>query len=1375
MKLTTSHYRKPFVAAAALLFAGLPIAQAIDVAGTLLIDLEANDYVNGSGIWAQSYANRTAGTGIVGNFNADQNPTKQTIAGATAILFDGGDRFVGPQSTFALDPIDGSGADRSIEVWAWQSTIRAEESMVSWSSRTPGANGTNMSFNYGNDTRWGAVGHWGGADMGWDPAMDNNPTPTTNYPTLGEWHLLTYVYSGATGITTVYKDGAVANTENSNSVNGGPLNTKTGFSINIGAQRQDAGALNGELNFTGALSKVRIHSGALSGTQVLNNYNAEQSIYRSASNLDPAPLTRAPILRWDLNNAAGAIDVQAETRDFVAGASAFIRGAGATFTGSGVDLPGGASGTQGYIDLPNNIISGKDNLSIEFWVTPQSTNSWSRMMDFGANSAGEVTGPGGAFNGDQSHYIMLTNNVGMDQQHRLERHVPGGNTFRVPEIVPSVYNTQIHVVVTYDSAAQEWKYFRDGILQVTISDTAGPRTINDVNTWLGRSNFAADGNFDGIYNEVRIYNYTLSTNQVLGNFNAGPDAVNTTGSALAWTPTAGGTFNFNNASGQNNWGTGAGGTFPNATDATGSLVVDLTGNQTVQLNTNVTIGQLAIGDSDSTDGGNTVTIAAGTGGRLTFSVSSGSAALSSSSNSAGDTISAPITLNSPLEVTAFSTSNPLTIVGTIGGASALTTSGPGTVILTGTNNYTGTTTAQSGVLQIGNGGTTGSLPASDLLVSGRVNFNRSDAITIPNNINIRNTGTVSLIGAGNATFSGTITGNGRLVHDGSGVLDISGNDNHTGITQVNSGTLTVSGIVNGTGAFLDDSIVNLGGSGKTTVGGYLSVGITDGGVLNVQDNATLAVAGDFNVGDIGFGFSTANITGGTTTAGALYVGKNIGADGAIIQTGGTFGRPGAGGADWRIGGGGDGQSTTYGSYTLLGGTFNSSGGNMQIGAGGYGLMEVSGGTAVLGNFAVVGRFSTGVGVLNITGGTVEQNNAGALLIIGEQGRGQLALSGDNSSLISRGGIFVGGTNGPAPQGTGVLNLNGGTLTTPFIRGGNIDGNSLVNLDGTKIVASRNEPNFLEGLDSVVVQSGGAIFDTNGSVVTVLQDLLAPIGGGILSIDLQDGGSGYVSAPIVEVLGDGTGATAVAKVTNGVVTGITVTSPGSGYVQAPTIAITGGGGSGLAVDAIMVGDPSTSGGLTKVGAGTLTLAGNNSYGGATKVNEGTLQVDGSISGSGVTVAAGAALSGSGTISAPVTINGTLAPGSNFPGTLSFDSSEVKLGAAATSVFELQDTFVFDRLSGTGKLTLDGTFVVTLVNGFSPQNGDSFDLFDFNTVDATGFNVVQDLQLPVLDAGLFWNTSDFVQNGVLVVVPEPSALVALASGATLLIGLRRRRRA
>src|SRR5262249_49771109 len=83
----------------------------------------------------------------------------------------------------------------------------------------------------------------------------------------------------------------------------------------------------------------------------------------------------------------------------------------------------------------------------------------------------------------------------------------------------------------------------------------------------------------------------------------------------------------------------------------------------------------------------------------------------------------------------------------------------------------------------------------------------------------------------------------------------------------------------------------------------------------------------------------------------------------------------------------------------------------------------------------------------------------------------------------------------------------------------------------------------------------------------------PASRGIVGATIDDGGTGYLRRPTVTITGGGgTGATAVASVSKGVVTGIEITNPGFGYTSAPTINITGGGGSGALASAMFGGLP-----------------------------------------------------------------------------------------------------------------------------------------------------------------------------------------------------------
>ena len=80
-------------------------------------------------------------------------------------------------------------------------------------------------------------------------------------------------------------------------------------------------------------------------------------------------------------------------------------------------------------------------------------------------------------------------------------------------------------------------------------------------------------------------------------------------------------------------------------------------------------------------------------------------------------------------------------------------------------------------------------------------------------------------------------------------------------------------------------------------------------------------------------------------------------------------------------------------------------------------------------------------------------------------------------------------------------------------------------------------------------------ENDGSQQWLVQQAAVP--GTIDRIDMLTAGTQYTQVPTVTITGDGTGATAVATISGGNVTKITVTATGSGYTWA-TIAITDGG-------------------------------------------------------------------------------------------------------------------------------------------------------------------------------------------------------------------------
>jgi hypothetical protein len=474
---------------------------AIVVGGSLLVDVDAT-------AWSGSGSMANAGS-LGGSFEPNGTPTKVQAAGVSGAFLDGSDAFVGPATN---NQIDGA-SDRTVEVWVYQGAVNGEETLVAWGKRG-GGDGTNNSVNWGNNATFGAYGGWGaGPDQGFGAGQ----------PARGQWQHI--VFTADATNKSVYVNGTLATQELNNSP---ALNTHAGLNMLLGAQNAAAAApgtpvIDAGNKLQGVLGKVRVHDTALSAADVLNNYNEEKGSYQNVPQ-PAAPLAAGPTHRWSFNEPTGTSFADTGTAGSPATAAALL-GAGANVTGSGVDLPGGSSATAAYIDLPNNVASGKDlsaggysSVTYEVWVTTGTNQTWSRIVDFGTNTAGEVTGPGGAFDG--TNYFLLSNNIGDSADMRMER--TGGTAGTRDAVGATIGGTEQYIAITYDSADGMWKWFQNGLLMEGFASDA-PGNLNDVNNWLGRSNWAGDANTDATYNEFRIYDYALSPAEIQQNLFDGPN------------------------------------------------------------------------------------------------------------------------------------------------------------------------------------------------------------------------------------------------------------------------------------------------------------------------------------------------------------------------------------------------------------------------------------------------------------------------------------------------------------------------------------------------------------------------------------------------------------------------------------------------------------------------------------------------------------------------------------------------------------------------------------------------------------------------------------------------------------------------------------
>lgn len=201
------------------------------------------------------------------------------------------------------------------------------------------------------------------------------------------------------------------------------------------------------------------------------------------------------------------------------------------------------------------------------------------------------------------------------------------------------------------------------------------------------------------------------------------------------------------------------------------------------------------------------------------------------------------------------------------------------------------------------------------------------------------------------------------------------------------------------------------------------------------------------------------------------------------------------------------------------------------------------------------------------------------------------------------------------------------------------------------------------------------------------------------------------------------------------------------------------------------------GLRKDGTGKVTMQAANTYNGDTTIAGGTLIVNGSLQSPLTTVSAGATLGGSGLLQGVLLNGGTVSAG-NSAGLLSMDTLNASNG---NFVFEIGSPttrgVTYDAIDVTSLLTLgtDTDFTFEVLDNYVFSIGDSYDLFNFASIDATNFDITKlDVALPTLNLNeLAWNTSSFTTDGIVnvIAVPEPSLLQMFGIGLISLIACHR----
>jgi fibronectin-binding autotransporter adhesin len=701
-------------------------------------------------------------------------------------------------------------------------------------------------------------------------------------------------------------------------------------------------------------------------------------------------------------------------------------------------------------------------------------------------------------------------------------------------------------------------------------------------------------------------------------------------------------------------------------------------------------------------------------------------------------------------------------IAALAGSVAVNTTGGGSVTLSGNNGYIGNTAITSGTLNAANivvsGGTSNignALTAVTLggaATKGILNYTGNAAtytrgfivnagggevdsatagqtLTIGTGGVLTGGGLFTIGGAGNTSITSIIGGGaGGLAKTGAGTLSLSGANTYAGPTTVSGGVVQISAAANLGNASASNTIALNGGTLESTANNY---------ALGATRAITLT------------GANTIQTDAGTLTANGV-----LGGTGTLTKTG--AGTLTLAGANNLMGG----VQVNAGTLALANTTALSANNAVTLGAGG--ILDLNGTptqtiASLSGTAGVVTNTSTTPATLTLAGnasasfgGTIADQMCPATVLglnVALNGGATQTLSGANTytglTTVVSGTLQAGnsnafgnngivntiGTGGTVIDAGGTVDLNGQANVNEVLTlngtgsGGNgalINSNTAATATIGSGVSSLNVSGNFTGLSAnTTVSIGASTSGTNATAAAVL-------GVTNSSFNIIGGTTIYTVAPTVTI-GGGTGATAVANLTAGIVTSITVTNPGCGFTSVPTISFTGGAvlvpglapnGVGVdghfTLDGLQVtnnGSGYTSAPTVSVSSGAVTttanltavaLAGNTSVGGS-----GTITINPVISGAGFNLTK----VGSGTVTlsnqetytgGTVLTGGTLAVGvtnaiASSTSVAISGNANLALGSNNTTV-NGDVTLTSGSITGTGTLTASSAGTsYTVVNG------------------------------------------------------------------------------
>jgi len=172
-------------------------------------------------------------------------------------------------------------------------------------------------------------------------------------------------------------------------------------------------------------------------------------------------------------------------------------------------------GNDDFVDLPNHILSAHAEVTLEFVVRLNRVEGrYARLCSFGDNTQGEIH-EAGQKNGIGTEFLNLTFQIKDENRQQMGFKVKEVATAEIESTIPLVLGQPQLVTIVFSKTEDSILLYINGKESCRLElNGFSSQSINDINNWLGRSQWTNDQIPHATYFDFKLHNRAMAADEV---------------------------------------------------------------------------------------------------------------------------------------------------------------------------------------------------------------------------------------------------------------------------------------------------------------------------------------------------------------------------------------------------------------------------------------------------------------------------------------------------------------------------------------------------------------------------------------------------------------------------------------------------------------------------------------------------------------------------------------------------------------------------------------------------------------------------------------------------------------------------------------------